>query len=351
VNRMHRLFVAAALLGITALPAPAPAASAANDIATAPFDIPALKTKWHARIDAVRATGALPIIDIESSFRTDKLDLERLVRQMDENGVALIAYSHENKHRGWSDAAAEVVAQAPDHFIPVTNGGVHPAWTKSPESFLEETEAHAETDRYPMLGEFEFRHYPSPRQVKRGQMFRDVNIPIDGPLGEELFAFAEKTGLPFEIHYEIEDTLLLPLETMLKRHPRAKVIWCHLAQIRYQRRSTVYSPAYVRHLIETYPNLYFDLAFGGPDSVYPISGERHARIWDTEHGGLKKEWVELIVQYPWRFLAAFDLGGDRQEQLPEYARAFRRFLAYVPEPAREIVAYKAAWKLLFNDEL
>jgi hypothetical protein len=348
MNRMHRLICVASLLGVTALPVPVPGMT---DTAPVPFDIPALKAAWRARIDAVRATGALPVIDIESSFRTDKLDLERLVHQMDENGVALIAFSHENKHQGWSDAAAEVIANAPEHFIPTTNGGVHPAWTKSPESFLEETEAHASADHYPLLGEFEFRHYPSPRQVKRGQMFRDVNIPIDGPLGEELFAFAEKSGLPFEIPYEIEDALLAPLETMLKRHPRAKVIWCHLAQIRYQKRSTVYSPAYVRRLIETYPNLYFDLAFGGPDSVYPVSGERHARIWDTEHGGLKKEWVDLIAQYPWRFLAAFDLGGDRQEQLPEYARAFRKFLSNVPQPAREIVAYKAAWKLLFAEEL
>lgn len=315
-----------------------------------PFDIPALKTKWRARIAAVRAAGQLPIIDMESSFNTGKLDLDRLIEQMDENGVALIAYSHDAGRPEWSDGAARVVARAPDHFIPATNGGVHPAWTQSPETFLADTKAHALSDHYPMLGEFEFRHYPSPRQVKRGEMFRDVNVPINGPLGEELFAFAEKSGLPFEIHYEIEDGLLPPLEEMLKRHPRAKVIWCHLAQIRYGKRNTVYSPDYVRRLLETHPNLYFDLAFGGPDSVYPGSGERHATIWDAEKGGLKKEWVDLIERYPWRFVAAFDLGGDRQEQLPEYARRFRTFLGHLPEPTREIVAYKSAWKLLFNEE-
>jgi len=61
--------------------------------------------------------------------------------------------------------------------------------------------------------------------------------------------------------------------------------------------------------------------------------------------------VDLIVQHPWRFLAAFDLGGDRQDQLGEYNRNLRNFLNQIPDPARGIVAYRAAWKLLFGEEI
>jgi hypothetical protein len=43
--------------------------------------------------------------------------------------------------------------------------------------------------------------------------------------------------------------------------------------------------------------------------------------------------------------------GDRQDQLPEYNTNLLKFLNEIPEPARAIVAYKAAWKLLFGDEL
>jgi hypothetical protein len=100
----------------------------------------------------------------------------------------------------------------------------HRAWTENSKEFLAETLKHAVSDGYPLLGEFEFRHYPSLRQLKRGKLFRDVVVPINGPLGQELFAFAETTGLPFEIHYEIEDALLPPLEEMLGRYPRAKVM-------------------------------------------------------------------------------------------------------------------------------
>ena len=66
---------------------------------------------------------------------------------------------------------------------------------------------------------------------------------------------------------------------------------------------------------------------------------------------MKEEWIRLITAYPWRFLAAMDLGGDRMDELPEKNKTLRKFLENLPEDVREIVAYKAAWKLLFNEEL
>lgn len=332
-------------------PLPADGTAHRNAPLALPFDIAALKANWRKRVEAIRATGVLPIIDIESSFNSGRLNIRRLAQSMDESGVALIAYSHDPVDKQWSDAAAQLVHVDPRRFIPTTNGGNEPAWTQAPDQFLSETKAHALNDRYPFMGEFEFRHYPSPRQYRRGEMHRDVNIPINGKLGHDLFAFAENTGIPFQIHYEIEDALLPALEEVLRQYPRAKVIWCHLAQIRYSNRSTIYGPGYVRKLLVAYPSLYFDVAFGGPDSVYPGSGERHARVWDHARGGVQRDWIQLISEYPWRFLAALDLGGDRQDALPEYTRNLRMFLGHLPEGVREIVAYKAAWKLLFNEDL
>jgi hypothetical protein len=59
----------------------------------------------------------------------------------------------------------------------------------------------------------------------------------------------------------------------------------------------------------------------------------------------------LIIDKPYRFLAALDLGGDRIEKLDEWTRNLRYFLGVLPEKTAEIVAYKAAWKLLFNEAL
>ena len=315
-----------------------------------PFDLPALKANWRKRIEAIRASGTLPIIDIESSFNSKKLDLRSLAETMDESGLALIAYSETLHNKSWTDAAARIVASDPWRFIPAGDGG-NKVWSEAPEAFFAENRKHLVADGYPIMGEYEFRHYPSPREYQRGEMHRDVDIPINGKVGEALFSFAEESGLPFEIHYEIEDRLLPALEEMLTKHPKAKVIWCHLAQTRYSQRSTIYGPDYVRKLIERHPNLSFDVAFGGPNSKYPANGEFHSRAWDAKSGRVKQEWIDLIAQHPWRFLAAMDLGGDRQDKADEHAEKLRRFLDNLPKGAREIVAYKAAWKLLFGEEL
>lgn len=321
-----------------------------------PFDINSFKSKWRNRIKTIRNSGKLPIIDIESSYDPKKLNIREFANTMDEEGIALIAFSPQVGEKGfkegklWTDHVRHLISADPWRYIPTTVAGIHPAWTEKPEDFLNEQIRRVKECGYPLMGEFEFRHYPSPRQYKRGEMFRDVEIPINGKIGHRLFAFSQESGIPFQIHYEIEDKLLPALEEMLGSYPGAKVIWCHLAQIRYHNSSTIYSPDYVEKMIKKYPNIYFDTAFGDPRSLYPGSGERHAHIWEGESGRVKKEWIRVITTYPWRFLAAMDIGGDRMDELPRKSKTLRMFLENLPEDVREIVAYKAAWKLLFNEE-
>lgn len=325
--------------------------------ANVPFDINSFKGKWKERIKAIRNSGKLPIIDIESSYNPKKLNVRSFAKMMDKEGVALIAFSPQVGEKGfkegklWTDNIRHLISADPWRYIPTTVAGIYPAWTEKSEDFLNKQIKHVKEDGYPLMGEFEFRHYPSPPEYKRGEMYRDVDIPINSKVGHRLFAFSQESGIPFQIHYEIEDKLLSSLEEMLTAYPKAKVIWCHLSQLRYQVRSVIYGPDYVEKLIKKYPNIYFDTAFGGPESVYPGSRERHARIWGNEPGKVKDEWIRLITAYPWRFLAAMDLGGDRMDELPEKNKTLRKFLENLPEDVREIVAYKAAWKLLFNEEL
>ena len=174
-------------------------------------------------------------------------------------------------------------------------------------------------------------------------------MPIDGEIGHRVFRLSEASGLAFQIHYEIEDELLPPLERMLAQYPKAKVIWCHLAQVRYLERAPSYSPAYVEGLIGKFPNLYFDTAFGGSNSVYPLSGQRHARVW-ADNGTIRKDWLDLLVAYPQRFLAALDLGGDRMHRIQEWDLNLRTFLRQLPRDTQHQIAYRSAWKLLFGKE-
>jgi hypothetical protein len=322
------------------------------DIARAanPFDFTKARAGYLDRIGSMRQSGHLPIIDIESSCNPLEIDPSAFTRSMDRSGIAIMCLSVDppgqlvNRGTIWSDLALELSERYPAHFIPTGNGGNHPAWTQKPERFLAAQEQYIPAHRYPLIGEFEVRHYPSPRQVARGQTFRDV--PIDGPLMERVFSLSERLGIPFQIHYEIEDRLLDPFKQMLTRFPKARVIWCHLAQIRYQERSTRYGPALLGRWLEEHPNLYIDTAFGDSLSVYPPSGQRHARYWIQQ-----REWSELIAEHPWRFLAALDIGGDRMNRIEEWTRNLREFLGTLPASVRDIVAYKASWKLLFGEEI
>ncbi|MGC2165053.1 MAG: amidohydrolase family protein [Gallionella sp.] len=274
---------------------------------------------------------------------------------MDRLNIGLMALSADIGEKAFEegvrfdDLSKRLLASYPDRFIPVGNGGQSPALTEATDVFLNAQEVEAETKQIMLLGEYEFRHYPSPRQAKRGDMDRDARVPIDGPIGQRVFSISEKTGLPFQIHYEIEDELLEPLENMLEHYPKAKVIWCHLAQIRYIERASRYTPTYVDSVIKRFPNLYFDTAFGGSNSIYPLSNQRHARVWQID-GSLKAEWCDLIVAYPKRFLSALDLGGDRLDRIAEWDQNHRNFLKRLPSETQHQVAYRSAWSLLFGEE-
>ncbi|HSN40694.1 MAG TPA: amidohydrolase, partial [Burkholderiales bacterium] len=265
--------------------------------------------------------------------------------------VALIAFSGIPGGRGWSDAARYAVAADPWRYIPAGDGGLPPDWKRDPVNFAKISGERVASDGYPLMGEYEFRHYPSPDQIQRGNRQRDEDLPIDGPAGHELFRFSAESGISFQIHQEIEDQYLVPLEKMLTQYPKAKVIWCHLAQMRYQNRNTLYGPDYVRKLIEAHPNLYFDLFSGPPGHVYPGSGEYPGRYWDRSTGKLKPEWAKLIADHPWRFMAALDLNPFIMKNFARKVAMQRAVLDSLPASVREIVAYKAAWKLLFNEDI
>jgi len=331
---------------------PIPAVSHMKDAgkAAVPFDLATLKRNWKQRIEAMRAAGVMPLIDIESNPGED-VDMRTFARQMDEQGVALIAFSGITQGRGWSDVSRHAVAADPWRYIPTGDGGLPPEWKGNPAEFARTTRERIVKDGYPLMGEYEFRHYPSPDQIQRGNLKRDEDLPIDGPAGHLLFQFAADSGIPFQIHHEIEDRYLRPLEKMLAQYPKAKVIWCHLAQMRYQDRNTIYGPDYVRQLIEQHPNLYFDLFAGPPNHVYPGSGEYPGKYWDRTTGRLKPEWAKLIADHPWRFMTALDLNPFIMPAFSRKVGMQRAVLASLPEPAREIVAYKAAWKLLFNEDI
>jgi hypothetical protein len=318
-------------------------------------DLSRLKGGYAARLRKILASGQLPYVDIESSCNSARVDIDFVAKYMDRLNIGLMALSADigrgkfEKGVRYDSLSEKLIADYPDRFIPVGNGARPPALVDPAGEFMDAQEAAARSHKIALFGEYEFRHYPSPREFKRGETWRDVAVPIDGPIGHRLFRLSESTGLAFQLHYEIEDALLPPLEKMLQQYPKAKVIWCHLAQVRYIERASRYTPAYVDSLIRRFPALYFDTAFGDAGSVYPLSNQRQARVWAGD-GSLRPEWRDLIAANATRFLSALDLGGDRLNRIREYDQNHRNFLSRLPAETQHQVAYRSGWSLLFGEE-
>lgn len=202
----------------------------------APYDWAALRRAWHKRIELMASRGQLPVFDIESTFLNDEIIDNRFVQRMDEVGVAIIAFGIEARPR-WRAALRTLVNRYPSQCMPVPIASLHEhvPHAADADEFLSHTfEVILETG-YPTMGEYFFRHYPSNvQQLSNRWQIIDVHIPIDGPYGNRLFAFSQAHDLPFQIHYEVENELLDPLDKMLTRYPGAKVVWCHLGRVRFE---------------------------------------------------------------------------------------------------------------------
>ena len=299
---------------------------------------------WKSRIEAILARGRLPIIDVQATYIANQTNAAKIIGQMNDLDVAQIVFAAAAAPD--SSPSFDLHRANPTHIIPASNSGEFPRWWTGPEKFVDGLARDLATGRYFMMGEHEFRHYPSPEQVDAGLTQRDITIDITGAAGQALFKLSEETGIAFQIHYEIEDGLLPALETMLVRHLDAKVIWCHLAMIRYPDRSTIYGPAYVSGLIEKHPGLHFDLASPPGHNIYKPSGARDGTLFESGSTSLRAEWKAVLEKYPDRFLAASDYRPPVEQNYPRAIAHQRNILEQLNADARQRVAFKNAWRLI-----
>ena len=308
---------------------------------------------WRRRIRAIRDRGKLPIIDTEATHHYS-IDMEFIIREMDLNGIAQMAFAP-----SFSEGSATSVRLHqlyPEYFIPITADGSSRHWYLHSQHFIDTVFEEFKAGGYFLMGEYELRHYPAPVDWNAGRIDRDVTVPLDSGPVHALFQFSQENKVMFMIHYEIEDVLLSPLEAMLERYPGALVVWCHVGQVRYPNRSTRYGPAYVRSLIERFPNLHFDLgAMAYPGHVYPGSGARDMTLFQytgqPPYGGyLNREWLNLFEERPERFLAASDIGPEYYRNLPGTIQRLRALiLNRLHERARNLIAYQNAWRLITKE--
>jgi len=326
-----------------------------------------MEAKWHDRLRFFLDKDVIPLIDLESTIsrrqaEDDLLQPETLAK-MDDLGVALIAFDANQAPKGeseppqgyrWGYHMHEAVNAHPDRFILASNAGISENWRKQKSGMIEQTETQVKSGDYAIMGEFEFRHYLSQNECKEERLDREVDISLDAPNGHRLFALSAETGIPFLMHNEPEDVRLDTLEKMLGAYPKARVIQAHFGQLRYPSRQKRFTPDYVRRLLATYPNLFFDISTGEPGRIYDCGIKLlDTVIWTTsalsQSSTLDPAYKAIFVEFSDRFVAGMDYGGGRP-RLTDFWRKrvdnLRLILRDLPEEAKHNIAYRNAWKLL-----
>lgn len=330
---------------------------------------PEIEDKWRVRIQSFLDRGATPLVDLLSFLsREDSESVIRWTKQvMDEEGVALISFAGYwapgepgSKGHRWDYFIHRVVNTDPDRFILTTNKGSNKNWWQqrsgTPWDFIDQLEEQARRGDYALIGQIEFRHYPSNAQCKADKTHRGIDIPLNGPSGHRVFRLSDETGLPVSVHLEPEDASLDALEEMLRAYPKAKVILSHFGQIRYPEKERRFGPDLVRRLLTTYPGLYFDLSTGEPGRHYTCGTHRvlDTVIWqEGKHGRqentLKPAYKLIFAQFSDRFVAGFDYGPSNRQSadyLRERIDNIRLILRDLPDEAKHNIAYRNAWSLL-----
>ncbi len=359
------IFISACIILFTAT---APIISAEEPVALK-HDRNTLELKWQERIQSFLNTGVIPLIDLESSLKREDGEryIPRAINVMDKSGIALIAFdgyqapktSKKQKGYRWGYYIHHIVNSYPDRFILATNGDTNNNWLKQKDSFVDQTGEHVKSGNYPIMGEFDFRHYMSNHQCKKGNTKRDTNIPINGENAHLIFSLSEKMGIAFTIHHEPEDRPLAELEEMLAAYPKAKVIWAHFGQIRFPKNETRFNPELVRRLLSSYPGLYFDISTGQPGRSYKCnSNVLDTVIWNKNSFGsqkdtLKPEYKDILNEFSTRFVVGTDYGGGRSP-LPDFLKKrvknARLIMRDLTEEAKHNISYRNAWFLLTGKE-
>ena len=264
--------------------------------------------------------GILPIIDVEY-HHGGKIEIERLIKRMDENGIAL-TWLGPNERFG-SEESIRLNELYPDRFVPTVVHGDGKLWHSSDKGFLEKLAKDTRSGKYFAMGEFEARHYPSSTNT------RDVHMPVDSEAMQVVFELSSETGIPFLLHHEAEDELLPELERMLAKYPKAKVIWCHVGRNRNPATWKKFrKPDAVKEFLSKYPNLYFDFLASKPGSKYHGTGYVEGIMYEISNWGiaLDPEWKKVIEEFPDRFVLGSDINTGRFDNYDRVMDTYRNII-------------------------
>ncbi len=141
----------------------------------------------------------------------------------------------------------------------------------------------------------------------------------DSEAYDMVYKFAAKYKMPVNIHSNITSSASasspLPLfknqmENAMRKNPETTFIWAHVGISNSLHVDNL--PEIAAELLDTYPNLYFDLSWLVYDNEIAKNGE------------LSQTWVALIEKYPDRFMIGSDFVGHFKP-VEAYRKEIRKY--------------------------
>jgi hypothetical protein len=192
------------------------------------------------------------------------------------------------------------------------------------------------------FGEIAVHHLSLPQM---GSFHPYESVPADHPLLLLLADIAAEKNVPIDLHYDVAPHEIEPLPAPLPNNPRnppriaenlaaferllahnraALIIWAHAGSDPLRIRT----PLLCRELLARHPNLYMSVRVG--------RGAAHSAFALNEGGHLKRAWLELIEDFPDRFVVGSDVfhppvaGTERAEYMKSTLDNLQTLLGQLP---------------------
>ncbi|HPU52134.1 MAG TPA: hypothetical protein PK359_11295 [Burkholderiaceae bacterium] len=248
------------------------------------------------------AADPLPIADTHVHYSHDAwetIPVPEVIGLMRKAGLrfAMVSSSSDEGTQRLYQAAPELVVPS---LRPYRSRGEISTWVRD-ESVVRHVEDRLRRFRYAAIGEFHV-----------------YGADADLPVPRRMVELARQHNLILHAHSDAD-----AIERLFVQFPQARVLWAHAGFDR---------PANVRALLRKHPGLRADLAFRS----------------DHGNGGkVDPEWREAFVEFPDRFMVGTDtFTPERLHYIPEHANWSRAWLADLPAPLAERIAWRNAQELI-----
>lgn len=275
----------------------------------------------------------LYFIDAHSQLDHQIEPLDLIIKQMDKAGVYRTILAARSRRQ--PDEVADFAEQHSERIIPAvrTKSG---AYTRNPPKYYKKMRKQLNSGRFRAMAEILLYH------AQKGGKAPEVLVYPDDERVTFALEAAKEQGWPFVIHIEFaslfgskKETFMTKMEEMLKAHPDHPFALNHMGQLNVTE---------VRRLINMHKNIYFLTAHANP-AIIMHSNQPWTDMFDTNT--LTKEWKQLVIEHPDRFVFALDnvWGRHWEEYYQAQMDLWKKAMADLPPKVAHMFAHGNAERL------